>query len=59
MRESPGLFGRRDDGRWLGNLLSEDIALDPPGKPHGQLVVDELFRWDREDLCRDALAKCK
>lgn len=57
MRESPGLFGRRDDGRWLGNLLSEDIALDPPGKPHGQLVVDELFRWDREDLCRDALAK--
>ena len=57
MRESPGLFGRRDDGRWLGNLLSEDIALDPPREPHCQLVVNELFSRDREDLCRDALAK--
>ena len=32
------------------------MSLDEPGKPHFQLIADETFRWDGEDLCEDMLA---
>lgn len=28
------------------------MALDEIRKPHGQLVVDEVLRWDRKHLCK-------
>jgi hypothetical protein len=32
--------------------LAEDFALDEVRQPYLQLVVDELLRRDRKDLCR-------
>jgi len=43
--------GLLDDWRWLRGLLSEDVPLEEIRKPHGQLIVEETLRWDREDLC--------
>ena len=45
------LLGPLDDRWWLDDVLSEDVSLDEVRKPHVQLVGDETFRWDREDLC--------
>ena len=41
-----------ENGRRLCNLLTENVPLDEIGKPHGQLVADELLCWYREDLWR-------
>jgi hypothetical protein len=46
-----GLVGRGDDWRWLGDILAEDVSLDEPRKPDGQFMVNEIFRWDGENLC--------
>jgi hypothetical protein len=27
------------------------VPLEEIRKPHGQLIVEETLRWDREDLC--------
>jgi hypothetical protein len=40
-----------DDGRRLRDVLAEDFGFDEPGQPDGELVADELLRWDLEDLC--------
>ena len=40
-----------DDGGRLLDLLAEDLGLDEPGQPDGELVADELLGWDLEDLC--------
>ena len=40
-----------DDWRRLGDPLPEDVSFDQVWKRHGQLIGDETFRWDREDLC--------
>jgi hypothetical protein len=45
--------GLLDDWRWLRDLLSEDVPLEEIRKPHGQLIVEETLRWDREDLCEN------
>lgn len=42
---------KRNDLRWPFNLLSEDISLDPPRKPHSQFIVNELLGRHREHLC--------
>lgn len=44
------LLTSSDDLRGTSNLLSEDVSLDKPGQPDGQLVVNVLAGWDREDL---------
>lgn len=33
------------------NILSEDVSLDPPRKPHSKFIVDKLLGWHREYLC--------
>lgn len=45
------LLGRSDDWQWLRDTLPKDISLDEPREPHGQLVMEELLRWNRKDLC--------
>ena len=40
------------DRWWLRNLLTENVPLDEVRKPNMELVTDELFRWNREDLCK-------
>lgn len=51
----PGVLvfdGCRDDGRWLGDVLAEDVALEEVGQPDFGFVAEELLCWDGEDLCR-------
>lgn len=45
-------LGCRDDGRWLGDALAEDVALDEVGQPDFGFVAEKLLCWDGEDLCR-------
>ena len=45
--------GLLNDWRWLNDLLSADVSLEKVRKPHGQLIVEETLRWDREDLCEN------
>lgn len=45
-----GALALLDDGRWLGDLLAEEMALDEVGEPDLQLVAEELLGGDREDL---------
>ena len=40
-----------DDGRRLLDVLTEDLGFDEPGQPDSELVADEFFGWDLEDLC--------
>ena len=40
-----------DDGGRLLDVLAEDLGLDEPGQPNGELVADELLGRDLEDLC--------
>ena len=40
-----------DDGGRLRDILAEDFGFDEPGQPDCELVADELFGWDLEDLC--------
>ena len=40
-----------DDGGRLLNVLTQDLGLDEPGQPNGELVADELLGRDLEDLC--------
>jgi hypothetical protein len=40
-----------DDGGRLLDILAQDLGFDEPGQPDGELVADELLRWDLEDLC--------
>ena len=49
--------GLLDDWRWLRDLLSEDVPLEEIREPHGQLIVEETLRWDREDLCENCQRK--
>jgi hypothetical protein len=53
--ESPSLISllsSRNNLRRPRDVTSEDFSLNEPRQPHCQLVVDELLRWDREDLCK-------
>jgi hypothetical protein len=45
-----GALALLDDGRRLGDLLPEEVALDEVRKPDLQLIAEELFGGDREDL---------
>lgn len=45
------LIRSRDNRWWLRDIPAEDVALDEVGKPHGELVADELARRNGEDLC--------
>jgi hypothetical protein len=45
------LLGRSNNWRRSGDVLTEDIALDKPGQPHSQFVVDEFLCWNGENLC--------
>lgn len=45
------LLGLLDDWWRLHDLASEYVSLDEVWKPYGQLVMDEVLCWDREDLC--------
>ena len=40
-----------DDGGRLRHILAENFCFDEPGQPDCELVADELFGWDLEDLC--------
>ena len=46
------LISLLDDLRRLRDLLPENMSLDKVWKPHGQLMGDEVLRWDRENLCQ-------
>ena len=50
-------LGLANDGRRLGDLLEEDVALDEPGQPYRQLVLDELAGRDGEDLCEKRISR--
>lgn len=50
------LLGGRNDGRRLGDLLAEDVALDEVRQPNEQFVRDEFLGGDRKDLWRIPLA---
>ena len=43
-------LGANDGGRLL-DLLAENLGLDEPWQPDGELVADELLGRDLEDLC--------
>ena len=47
-----------DDGGRLLDVLTQDLGLDEPGQPNGELVADELLGRDLEDLCGDGISLC-
>ena len=46
-----------DDGGRLLDVLAEDLGLDEPGQPDGELVTDELLGRDLEDLCDEDVSR--
>lgn len=47
------LFGSRDNGWRLGDVLSKDVSSNEPRKPHSEFVMDKCFCWNRKDLCKN------
>jgi len=49
-RLPPDSILRRDDGRRLRDVLSQDLGPEEPGEPDEEFVADELLGRDLEDL---------